>query len=113
EGKLSDQVEVRIGHATHITPEQCARLARLGIVVEANISSNLATGSLAMPSRLPKAFDPSKPVSAAAEPPNGVGRHPMLSMVAAGMPVVLATDGHGMVNTSLNAEFLRARRVVG
>ncbi len=45
--ELSEQVIVRLGHATHATPEQLIRIQQLGIIVEANLTSNLVTRTVA------------------------------------------------------------------
>ena len=44
--KLPPEVVVRFGHATHTTPEQAVRMAKLGIIAEVNLASNVQTGSL-------------------------------------------------------------------
>lgn len=42
----SDKVIVRLGHVTHTTPTQLLELQKLGIIIEANLTSNLVTGSV-------------------------------------------------------------------
>jgi hypothetical protein len=83
--KPGGKVVVRFGHATHATPTVLDRIAALGVIVEANVGSNLATGSIA------RAED-----------------HPLLYNAFADVKTVLATDGEGVMGTDLQAERRRA-----
>ncbi|HVV85456.1 MAG TPA: hypothetical protein VHE35_20495 [Kofleriaceae bacterium] len=85
----ADGVVVRLGHATHATPEQLQRIARLGIVVEANVGSNLATRS----------------VTSAQE-------HPLLSNLYHGVDTILSTDAQGVMRTNLTIEYQRAAQLI-
>lgn len=87
--QLGDGVVVRLGHATHATPEQLARMAKMGIIVEANVGSNLATGSIATPDS-----------------------HPLLLNMYYGVSTVLSTDGAGVMRTNLQVEYLRAAAMI-
>jgi aminodeoxyfutalosine deaminase len=42
-----------------------------------------------------------------------LAEHPLPTLLAAGVPVTLATDGPGMFHTSLNEEYLRCHRAFG
>ena len=68
---------VRLGHATHSTPEQRQEMRPLGIIVEANVGSNLATGSILR-----------------------VDEHPILQNIYDEVPTVLATDAQGVMSTT-------------
>ncbi len=46
---LSDEVIIRLGHITHATPSQLEEIQKLGIIIEANLTSNLVTGSITSP----------------------------------------------------------------
>jgi hypothetical protein len=78
-------VVVRLGHAAHATPGQLERLSALGVIVESNVGSNLATGAIA------RAAD-----------------HPILYQAYLGVRTVLATDGEGVMGTNVQAEHRRA-----
>jgi adenosine deaminase len=81
----SGDVIVRLGHATHATPEILQDMAATGIIVEANVGSNLATGSVLT-----------------------AEQHPLLQNMFYGVKTILATDGQGVMGTTLPAEYQRA-----
>ncbi len=85
-----DGVIVRFGHAAHATPEQLQQIADLGIVVEANVGSNLATGA----------------VTAASD-------HPILVNLYYGVDTMLSTDAQGVMDTTLSIEYQRAAQLIG
>jgi hypothetical protein len=78
-------VIVRFGHAAFATPEQLQRMAKLGVIAETLVGSNLATGTIATPSE-----------------------HPLLYNLYYGTKTMLSTDGHGVMNTTLPIEYQRA-----
>ena len=82
-------VIVRFGHATHADSRQLARMAQLGVIVEANVGSNIATGSIV------RAED-----------------HPLLANMYFGVSTVLATDGQGVMDTTLPIEYQRAAALI-
>jgi hypothetical protein len=84
-----DGVIVRFGHAAHATGEQLKRMRALGIIVEANVGSNLATGSVL------RAED-----------------HPLLANMYYGVSTVLSTDGQGVMQTTLPIEYQRATAMI-
>jgi hypothetical protein len=45
----SDEVIIRLGHVTHATPSQLEEIQKLGIIIEANLTSNLVIGSVTSP----------------------------------------------------------------
>ncbi len=82
----------RIGHGvgSAADPALLAHLASQGIALEVCPTSNVCTG--AVPS---------------------LAEHPLPALLAAGVPVTLATDDPGMFHTSLNEEYLRCHRAFG
>lgn len=84
-----DGVIVRFGHAAHADASQLARMAKMGIIVEANIGSNLATGSIAT-----------------------AETHPLLLNMYFGVSTVLSTDGAGVMRTNLPLEYQRAAAMI-
>jgi hypothetical protein len=84
-----DGVVVRFGHATHVTPEILIRMQRVGIIVEANVASNLATGSIAT-----------------------IADHPLLYNLYYNVRTVLATDAGGVMGTTLPREYEVAREQI-
>jgi adenosine deaminase len=85
----ADGVIIRFGHATHATPEQIVRMKNMGIIAEANISSNLATRSI-----------------------SSLDAHPLLYNLYFDEPTILSTDGHGVMGTNLNTEYAIARTII-
>jgi len=85
----ADGVVIRFGHAAHATPEQIARMRDMGIIAEANIGSNLATGSIAT-----------------------VDSHPLLYNLLLDEPTILSTDAHGVMGTDLTTEYARAEQMI-
>jgi aminodeoxyfutalosine deaminase len=82
----------RIGHGIGAAadPALLAHLASRGIALEVCPTSNVRTG--AVPS---------------------LAEHPLPTLLAAGVPVTLATDDPGMFHTSLNDEYLRCHQAFG
>ncbi len=85
----SGDVIVRLGHATHATPEIMQMMHDTGIIVEANVGSNIATGSVL------RAED-----------------HPLLQNMYYDVKTVLSTDGQGVMSTTLPAEYTRAAQLI-
>lgn len=84
-----DGVVIRFGHATHATPEQVERMAKLGVIVEANIGSNLITGSIIR-----------------------AEEHPLLLNLYYGLETVLGTDAGGVMQTTRQREYAFARDLI-
>jgi aminodeoxyfutalosine deaminase len=82
----------RIGHGTSAVadPELLAHLAAEGIPVEVCPSSNIRTRAVAT-----------------------LAEHPLPRLLAAGVPVTLATDDPGMFHTDLNREYLLCHEEFG
>lgn len=96
QGTLSDKVVIRIGHATHASPEQLDRIRLLEskgvkIHVEANLTSNLTTGS----------------VKDAKEQ-----REVLLRFLNHGVVPTLNTDGGGVMGTTLRQEKTLAQNII-
>jgi hypothetical protein len=89
EYKPGGDVVICFGHATHATEAQLQHMQRLGIIVEANVGSDLATGSIA-----------------------NVDQHPLLRNLYYGVSTVLATDAQGVVATTLTDEYRRAAELI-
>lgn len=85
----SGDVIVRFGHATHATPDQMKRMAKIGIIVEANVGSNIATASVL-----------------------DAKQHPLLGNMLHGVRTVLATDAQGVMGTTLSIEYQRAAALI-
>lgn len=85
----ADGVIVRFGHATHATAEQIQRMAKLGVIVEANIGSNEITKAVAKPDD-----------------------HPLLYNLYYQVKTVAGTDAQGVMQTDRREEYARARRQV-
>ncbi len=97
--------EIRLGHATHATPELAMKLKELGIVVEVNLGSNAVSGSLQDSATNPQGRSASGHL-------HYMDDHSLLTLVAAGVRVVLATDGQGVMSTQLRDEHKRAAQLL-
>jgi hypothetical protein len=97
--------EIRLGHATHATPELAAKMKELGIVVEVNLGSNALSGSLQDSETNPQGRSDSGHL-------HYMDDHSLLTLAAEGVPIVLATDGQGMMNTELGNEHDRAAKIL-
>jgi hypothetical protein len=84
-----DGVIIRFGHATHATTAQIRAMRELGVIVEANIGSNIATGSIASPTE-----------------------HPLLYNLYYGTRTILNTDAQGVMNTTLPQEYQQAADLI-
>jgi aminodeoxyfutalosine deaminase len=82
----------RIGHGIGAAgdPRLLEHLAEHGIPLEVCPTSNLRTGAV-----------------------RDIAEHPLPALVAAGVPVTLATDDPGMFHTDLDAEYLLCHEVFG
>lgn len=97
--------EVRFGHATHATPEQAERMAKLGIIVEANLGSNAVSGSLQ--------DNPTKPQGRSGSGHlNSMDDHSLLALASAGVEIHLSTDGQSVMRTGLRNEHRRAQEII-
>jgi hypothetical protein len=78
----SDGVIIRFGHAAHATPEQVKEMRELGVTLEANLGSNLQTGSI-----------------------GALDEHPLLYALYYEVPTILSTDGQGVMQTNMQHEY--------
>ncbi len=97
--------EIRLGHATHATPELAAKMKALGIVVEVNLGSNAVSGSLQDSATNPQGRSASGHL-------HHMDDHSLLVLAAEGVRVVLATDGQGVMGTTLHEESRRAAQLL-
>ncbi|MDQ3339218.1 MAG: Fic family protein [Myxococcota bacterium] len=121
-GKLPPDVIVRFGHATHTTPEMAARMAKLGIIAEVNLTSNIETGSVSQkpPANLDGKQDnthtpETQPTRYELDPAKRGGTlddHALATLIAADAPVILSTDAHSVMSTNMANEYNRAKSVI-
>lgn len=124
-GKLPPDVIVRFGHATHTTPEMAARMAKLGIIAEVNLTSNIETGSVSQKPAAdpknkqdnvyqPKPEDQRTPYEIDPEKRQGgaLDDHAFTSLVAADAPIILSTDAHSVMSTNMANEYRRATDLI-
>lgn len=90
EEKLSKSVVVRAGHATHATIEQLNKLKSLGVIIEANLGSNISTESIDEKERA----------------------QVILKFLYSGAQVILNTDAGGMVGTTIQEEYDAAEKII-
>jgi len=110
-GKLPPEVIVRFGHATALTPDQAVMMAKLGIIAEVNLSSNIETGASSQRDPASKTKDNPRPEGQAPlkdNDPRRGGRlddHSLATMIMNGVPVILSTDGHSVMSTNMKREY--------
>ncbi|MBV8760672.1 MAG: hypothetical protein JO257_25490, partial [Deltaproteobacteria bacterium] len=118
DGKLPPEVVVRFGHATHTTPEQAARMAKLGIIAEVNLASNHQTGSAAEQkptSGVDKKRGHQEILEMHDPEQRGHGNmedHALATLVAEGVPVILSTDGASVMSTDMKDQYDRANQII-
>lgn len=101
-GSVRDAVEIlgaeRIGHGIGAMRDERTMdfLAARGIPLEVCLTSNLRTGALARQLGRHSA---------------GYEQHPLASLFRRGIPVTLSSDDPAMFETTLNTEYLQARRM--
>ena len=116
-GKLPPEVVVRFGHATHATPEQIARMKKLGVMVEVNLTSNQVTGSLGGDGPAAGGQDAQQRKRDSSKSDSRTGQahleeHALGSLIFHDIDVVLSTDGHDVMDTHLAKEYSKAKNVV-
>lgn len=118
-GELPPEVVVRFGHVTHATSEQAARMKKLGVIAEVNLTSNQATGALAKDK--PEKGQPDQRTGSGEETSSyeqskaslpKLHDHSLPTLIFNEVEIVLSTDGHEVMDTSLRNEFLRASEVL-
>lgn len=93
---------VRFGHVTHATPAQAARMAKLGVIAEANLGSNVATGSMSQ----------TQGVHGKRAPVDRFDDHALPTLIYYDTQTMLSTDGADVMQTTLRKEYQRARTVL-
>ena len=95
-GQFSDNVVTRLGHMTHADFEQLSRLDSIskehGVIVEANLSSNLATGSVLNENEMHRVL--------------------LKFLYQDNLRVTLNTDGGGVMNTTIEQEYKTAQLAI-
>jgi hypothetical protein len=119
-GKLPPSVIVRFGHATHTAPEQASRMAKLGVIVEVNLGSNQTTGAVAK--NKPTGGQPDRRLGPNHQAPlyndgkanlPSLEDHALATLIFNEVDIVLSTDGHEVMNTTLGDEFALAEETLG
>jgi hypothetical protein len=103
EGRLDPtKMIVRLGHVTHATPDQVARMRALGVIAEVNLGSNVTTSALNQTqgvhgprSRIEKLDD-----------------HSFATLLYYDVSIAISTDGGAVMSTTLRAEYRRARLII-
>lgn len=117
---MDEYVVFRLGHATHISKAQANKAANLGVSVDVNLSSNLATGSWgagqAIKGFLAEGEAPNKLLEkllkSGADAENIFGDHGLKWLLSAGVLTVLGSDGAGVEHSSHDIDFDLAQRLI-
>jgi hypothetical protein len=97
-----EHVIIRFGHATHADASQIERMAKLGIVAEVNLHSNVQTGSL----------EQRDPVTGKSQATENYEDHALLGYILMGAETILSTDAHSVMDTSMAQEYERAKKII-
>ncbi len=115
-GKLPPEVIVRFGHATHTTPEQAARMGKLGIISEVNLQSNAETGSVSQNKDIHAARG--ETTEKTTHEPDPRARQPVLddhslaTQIFNKIQIILSTDAHSVMSTDLANEYAQAKKII-
>lgn len=116
---LPPDVIVRFGHATHATPEQAARMAKLGIIAEVNLSSNVETGSVSQKKPTSATEDRKRgaedrgPLKNTSQQRGGkLEDHSLATLIMNDVPIILSTDGHSVMSTTMKREYDLAQKAI-
>ncbi len=88
-------VQVRLGHVTATTPDLAARMARLGVIAEVNVGSNMITGA-----------------AQRAKHGDRLDQHPLPLLLYYGVRTVLSTDAQGVMSTDIPKEYGSAAEII-
>lgn len=91
-GKISKHVILRVGHGTHAHFRDLETLQSFGVIIEANLGSNKATGSADDDIRS-DAFMPTEK------------ENTILKFLYNDMQTILSTDGGGVIGTTIQREY--------
>lgn len=89
--EISGKVIIRLGHVTHVEPTQLEEIQKLGVIVEANLTSNLVTGSVT---------DDTEQAQV------------LLRFLFYNVKTVLSTDGGGIIGTTIENEYRIAEQII-
>ena len=92
DGQISPHVILRIGHGTHSDFSDLRALQGYGVIIEANLGSNKATGSADDEQRA----DPFAPTEK---------ENTLLKFLYHGVETILSTDGGGVIGTTIQREY--------
>jgi hypothetical protein len=118
DGKLPPEVIVRFGHATHATPEQAREMAKLGIIAEVNLQSNVETGASAQRGPADAQHDYQSDGSAnplhdgSVHHDGNLEDHALTTLILNDVPIVLSTDGASVMSTNMANEYARAKQII-
>ncbi|MBE7448614.1 MAG: DUF4157 domain-containing protein [Kofleriaceae bacterium] len=96
-------VVLRFGHATVSTPEQVQRMNALGVIAEVNLGSNVRTGS---------ADQTVRGTDGETSPVEQFGEHALPTMLYYDTQVILSTDAHDVMQTTMRGEYERGHRII-
>ncbi|MBE7448948.1 MAG: hypothetical protein HS111_08640 [Kofleriaceae bacterium] len=96
-------VVVRFGHATVATPDHVRRMHALGVIAEVNLGSNVRTGA---------ADQTVRGEDGETSPVEQFDDHALPTMLYYDAQVVLSTDAHDVMQTTLRQEYDRGHRVI-
>lgn len=121
--RFDDHIEVRFGHVTHANLSQAQRMRELHVWADVNLTSNLATGALII-----DGGDIFAEPDVTAHTPQSLGdlrkipfdpasarlfeNHSLITLLEAGVQVVLGTDGGGIEHSSMPTEYLLAGAII-
>ncbi len=110
----------RIGHATHVTKAQAKEIKDLGIEVDVNLSSNIATGAWSIPEEILSSLSAPLPTrmlehlltKANLSPVAIFKDHGLKWLLYYGVVTILGTDGAGVEHSDLKRDYDSAQKLI-
>lgn len=121
--RFDDHIVIRFGHATHANLSQANRMRELRIWADVNLTSNLATGALtldgesspeALRAAVQRPLPPGDLKRLALDPRSArlFRHHSLVTLLEAGVQVILGTDGGGVEHSSMPREYMLAGAIL-
>lgn len=104
---------LRLGHSTHVTDEIAKTMAKMGIMADINLASNIATSAYIAPAINVESNILSQEYSLLYEKAANIFlNHGLLKLLKNKVVVVLSTDGQGIEHSRIEREYKTAKETI-